>query len=125
MRDKISIIKLSISRFLIFFLKKFLFIYLKIFYRPINHKKYSVIIPENFYSPWIKDTIFNQIFNKIKWNTRIDKYKLYSIWELIEQTKYLKGDLIEIGVWKGGSGCLIAKKAQLLKFNSKIFLSNE
>ena len=77
MKDKISIIKLSASRFLIFFLKKFLFIYLKLFYSPIDSKKYSVIIPENFYSPWIKDISFNKVFKKIQWNTRIDKYRLF------------------------------------------------
>ena len=122
MKDKISIIKLLASMFLIFFLKKFLFIYLKLFYSPIDSKKYSVIIPENFYSPWIKDISFNKVFKKIQWNTRIDKYRLFSIWELMEQTKNLNGDIIEIGIWRGGSGCLIAKKAQLLKLNSRIFL---
>lgn len=34
----------------------------------------------------------------------------------------MEGSLIEIGVWRGGTGCLIAKKAELCGITDPVFL---
>lgn len=40
----------------------------------------------------------------------LDKMRLYELWQLANQVKHLPGNAIEIGSWRGGSGCLIASR---------------
>lgn len=75
------------------------------------------------YAPWLLDEEFLNIYNKIKKNTLVDIYRCYELWSLVEQSSKLKeGIFLEIGVWRGGTGALIAKKMQLLGLNEKIYL---
>lgn len=87
-----------------------------------KEKVYSVQIPENFYSPWLVDSAFRDLKKAIANYTFLDDYKLYEIWKLIEQVKHLPGDILEVGVWRGGSGCLMAKKCALEKIDATVFL---
>lgn len=60
------------------------------------------------YAPWRNDDDFILIYNKIKNNTLIDIYRLYSLWmSCKESIKCPKGDVLEVGVWRGGSGALL------------------
>jgi O-methyltransferase len=59
------------------------------------------------------DHDFVSIFEIIKNNTLVDKYRCFELWQLIKETAKIDGAIIEIGVWKGGTGCLIAKQAEL------------
>lgn len=115
--------KLRAGKAVIHFFEKFLFFSLcKAFGVKLKNKPYSVQIPENFYSPWLADSAFKEIKKEIRNHTFLDDYKLFEIWKAVEQVKHLEGDMIEIGVWRGGSGALIAKKCELEKIPSKIFL---
>ena len=108
--DKKINLKLYIGRLIVNIIRNFLFCLLYLFYSKINVKKHSFIITESFYSPWKSDKKFQKTLKQIKKNTKLDHYRLYSLWELIEEISNLNGDIIEIGTWRGGSGCLIAKK---------------
>ncbi len=121
-KDKLIHLKLSLARLIIDIVRKFLFFLLYLFYSDINTKKHSFIITESFYTPWKLDKKFQETLKQIKKNTKCDFYRLYNLWQLIDEVSHLNGDIIEIGVWKGGSGCLIAKKIALLNLKSKIFL---
>lgn len=82
----------------------------------------SIVIPYATYAPWLEDNDFKSIYNLVKNNTLVDIYKCYELWQLsIEQSK-LEGDYIEIGVWRGGSGALIAQAANKYSDKSSIFL---
>jgi O-methyltransferase len=54
--------------------------------------------------------------------TLVDKYCCWELWSLIAQTCRLSGDCIEIGVWRGGTGCLIAQRVKNLGLNCDVFL---
>mgnify|MGYP001548249690 FL=1 len=71
------------------------------------------IVPFSTYSPWLDDNEFIEIYNKIKNNTIVDIYRCFELWNFIKRNKHLKGDIIEVGVWRGGTGCVMAKSAQL------------
>jgi cephalosporin hydroxylase len=59
----------------------------------------------------------------IKGFTLVDKYRCFEIWKLIEQiSKLKKGSIIEVGVWRGGTGALIAKQAKNCGIEEKVFL---
>jgi len=68
-------------------------------------------LPTATYSPWMQDEEFKKTYESSKKNTLVDIYRCYELWSLIKQTNKLNGDVIEIGVWRGGTGSLLAKAA--------------
>jgi O-methyltransferase len=75
------------------------------------------------YSPWNLDEYFNQTYQKIQHNTLVDKYRCYELWKLVEQSaKLSEGSIIEIGVWRGGTGALIAEQANRCNIKEDVFL---
>lgn len=84
---------------------------------------YEPIKPQATYAPWLMDTIFSQTFEAVKDYTYVDLYRCYELWELVEQSRKLSGGaLIEIGVWRGGSGVLIAQKAKISGIPDPVYL---
>ena len=63
------------------------------------------------YSPWACDPSFLETYDAIAAHTLVDLYRCYELWSLVEQSRKLSGCLIEVGVWRGGSGTLIAGRA--------------
>jgi O-methyltransferase len=74
--------------------------------------QHQLIVPHATYSPWWTDEPFMRTFEDVRDATLVDIYRLYELWRLVDQVADLEGDLIEVGVWRGGSGCLIARRAQ-------------
>jgi O-methyltransferase len=59
----------------------------------------------------------------IKNNTLVDKYRCYELWQLVKESAKLEGGgIIEVGVWRGGSGALIAKQAEICGIKSSVYL---
>jgi O-methyltransferase len=83
---------------------------------------YELIRPVATYSPWNKDKSFLETFRAVQEHTLVDKYRCFELWSLVEQTGKLEGSLIEIGVWRGGTGALIAKKASLCGISAPVYL---
>ncbi len=92
----------------------------------VNHLKYDLyqtIHVNASYSPWFGDKQFLNIYNKIQNNTLVDIFRCYELFTLVKQTSKLKsGSLIEIGVFEGGTGAIIAKQAELNNINEKVYL---
>lgn len=84
---------------------------------------YSQTNPRATYSPWFDDKEFMQVYGVIQSSTLIDMYRLYELWTLAESSNRVGGDIVEVGVWRGGSGCLLAYKDQALnQGTSSVFL---
>jgi len=79
--------------------------------------KYERVIT-NVLAPWRENKEFLDVYNIIKKNTLVDLYRCYDLWSLVGQSKKLEGDLIEVGVWRGGTGVLIGCRDR----RSKIYL---
>jgi O-methyltransferase len=92
------------------------------FHQYSKNSNYEIITPVANYAPWNIDDDFNDIYNKIKNYTFVDKYRLYELWQIIGETTKIPGAFIEIGVWRGGSGALIRRKADLCGIKDKIYL---
>ncbi len=73
---------------------------------------HSIVIPHATYSPWIDDTNFSGAFEKIRENTLVDIYRAYELWSLVQETSNLNGDILEVGVWRGGTGMPYGGKSQ-------------
>jgi O-methyltransferase len=78
---------------------------------PAGPPDYDEIRPLARYSPWRADGEFRRIFNLIRSSTLVDEYRCYELWQLAKQMDRLPGAFIEVGVWKGGTGCLLASAA--------------
>jgi O-methyltransferase len=85
--------------------------------------RHAEVFPAATYSPWLADEEFNAIYQTIRKNTLVDVYRCYELWQLVgEAAKLPVGDLLEVGVWRGGTGALIAKRCQLLGIKNRVHL---
>lgn len=76
-------------------------------------REYDVVAPRATYSPWNRDGKFREIYTVIRESTLVDEYRCFELWKLVEQSAKLQaGDLIEVGVWRGGTGALIARQGR-------------
>lgn len=69
---------------------------------------YGEVRPAAMYSPWRTNEEFRRVYNLIRSSTLVDEYRCYELWVLAKQMDRLSGSFIEVGVWKGGTGCLLA-----------------
>jgi len=84
---------------------------------------YSTVSAVATYSPWIKEKDFRTVYQSISDHTLVDQYRCYELWKLVEQSsKISTGSIVEIGVWRGGSGALMAMHADKLGIHDKIYL---
>ena len=68
---------------------------------------YGEIRPVANYAPWDTDPDFLRVYASIRDNTLVDTYRCYSLWQLSRQVGNLAGDVLEVGVWRGGTGALL------------------
>jgi O-methyltransferase len=79
---------------------------------PDEQTDYSEVRPVASYSPWQTNEDFRRVYSLISPNTLVDKYRCYELWLLAKQMERLSGSFLEVGVWKGGTGCLLASAAR-------------
>ncbi len=82
------------------------------------------ILSHATYSPWSEHAAFQETWQRIKDNTLVDIYRCYELWNLIERHPQVEGDILEVGVWRGGTGCLMAKAAQVFAPQTKVYLAD-
>lgn len=88
-----------------------------------ENNPYEDIYPEATYAPWLKDYQFIECFKKVKENTLVDVYRCYELWHLVKQVSKLnEGIILEVGVWRGGTGVLMGKNASLLGIKENVYL---
>lgn len=90
--------------------------------KTIGGRDYTSVRPGATYAPWLSDGEFSLWCGKIAGNTLVDQYRCFELWELIGQLGDTPGDLLEVGVWRGGTGALIAHRAQALPGHRKVYL---
>lgn len=72
----------------------------------------DTVLPNANYSPWNRDTEFLDAYEKIKDYTAVDNFRCYELWKIAGQLRSVGGDIIEVGVWKGGTGVLLGLCAE-------------
>jgi O-methyltransferase len=84
--------------------------------------EYSDVTPRAMYSPWNTDPEFRATFAQVEGHTLVDVYRCYELWSLTRELAGVPGALIEIGVWRGGTGAVIAKSASLTGIRDPVYL---
>src|SRR5690242_10995235 len=62
-------------------------------------------------APWLTDKTFSDLYGKIRQNTLVDRLRCYDHYELVQQSNKLDGDILEVGVWRGGTAGLFTTLA--------------
>lgn len=92
----------------------------------MNALHYEPSIPvTSQYAPWKQDEAFQKAYQEIKAYTLVEETRCWELWDLLGQRKGLgkyAGDIIEVGVWRGGTGCLLAMRAKQLGYDCRIYL---
>jgi O-methyltransferase len=84
--------------------------------------EYAEVHPRAMYSPWNTDPAFLAFYAQVERHTLVDVYRCYELWSLTRELANVPGALIEVGVWRGGSGAVIAKSASLAGIQDTIYL---
>jgi len=88
-----------------------------------TRNEHETILPLAAYAPWSLDPAFVKIYDRCRDNTLVDIYRGYEIWSTVaESAKLPAGDLIEVGVWRGGTGAIIASQSARLIPSAQVFL---
>jgi len=94
-----------------------------------NYKKNGIAIfryddgPVHSYpydEPWIDDVEFAELYNKIRKNTLVDRSRCYSLYLLAKQAAKLDGNILEVGVWRGGTAGILTSTLK----NKKVYLAD-
>lgn len=95
---------------------------LKLVRLPTGKTLYEGVYPEANYAPWNADPDFLSTYNTIRANTLVDIYRCWELWALAGQTAKFRGGILEVGVWRGGTGALIAKSAHRAGSKDPVYL---
>jgi O-methyltransferase len=88
----------------------------------VNDVPHEPIRTTSTYAPWNNDADFLGTFQDIQGFSLVDLYRCHELWALTGQAARLDGDVIEIGVWRGGTGALIARRLSMLAPDRVIYL---
>lgn len=89
----------------------------------VTRNEHQTILPLASYAPWNLDPLFAKVHEQCRTNTLVDIYRCYEIWTAVaEAAKLQQGDLLEVGVWRGGTGALIAAQSARLVPSAQVFL---
>jgi O-methyltransferase len=89
---------------------------------PLSVLKHHRVLPHATLAPWLNDYDFLTIYEKIKEYTLVDLYRCYELWILAKQSSYIDGAILEVGVWRGGTGAILAEATK--SSNKKVFLAD-
>jgi O-methyltransferase len=85
---------------------------------------HTVVMPFATYSPWAGAAEFQSVYRAIYANTLVDQYRCYELWCLVQQVARIPGEILEIGVWRGGTGCLLGRAAAHAKIDCRLLLAD-
>jgi len=81
------------------------------------------IIPYASYAPWEGDEEFRKIYSLAKDNTLVDIYRCYELWNIVHDLITIEGDILEVGVWRGGTGAILCKASEK-DTKTKVYLAD-
>jgi O-methyltransferase len=78
------------------------------------------ILPRATLSPWLNDSGFLNLFAAVEAHTLVDIYRCWELYSLAKQMQRLSGVYVEVGVWRGGTGAVLASAAP----GKKVYLAD-
>jgi O-methyltransferase len=88
----------------------------------VRSGSHAMAYPISTYAPWQADQEFGRAYRAVKRNTLVDIWRCYELWSLLGQLVEVPGAILEVGVWRGGSGALMALRAAALQMPEPVHL---
>ncbi|NBB90721.1 MAG: methyltransferase [Spirochaetes bacterium] len=85
---------------------------------------YGPVQPQANYRPWDIDGIFAPLYTAVQEHTKVDEARCYLLWQAALQCGSVKGDFLEVGVWRGGTGALLCDAAARLADERHVYLAD-
>src|SRR5438132_11349652 len=82
---------------------------------------HAMAYPISTYAPWLADDEFQRLYGLVKRNTLVDVWRLYELWTFVDELAEIPGSILEVGVWRGGSGALMAARAARVGVEDPVF----
>jgi hypothetical protein len=95
---------------------------MKAYYYEQIQNNYTYTVTNNQYKPWESDTNFIKLLEYTKGKTLVDSLRLFELYGLLKQCAKLEGNILEVGVYKGGSGALISILAK--EYGKQVYLAD-
>jgi O-methyltransferase len=90
--------------------------------RAMRSGAHELAYPIATYAPWRADREFQRVYDAIRRNTFVDIWRCYELWSLVGELREVPGSILEVGVWRGGTGVLMAARAAELGIEEPVFL---
>lgn len=83
---------------------------------------HELAFPIATYAPWRSDREFQSVYRTVRRNTLVDVWRCYELWSLLGELRDVPGAILEVGVWRGGTGALMAARAAGLGLEDTVYL---
>jgi O-methyltransferase len=83
---------------------------------------HAMAYPISSYAPWQADEEFQRLFAEVRKNTLVDVWRCFELWTLVGELADVPGSIVEVGVWRGGSGTIMASRAASLGITDPVYL---
>jgi O-methyltransferase len=83
---------------------------------------HEMAYPIATYAPWKSDAEFDRVYKAIRKNTFVDVWRCHELWTLLGELREIPGAILEVGVWRGGTGALMAARAKELELVETVYL---
>jgi len=83
---------------------------------------HEMAYPISTYAPWQLDPEFQRTYQAVRRHTLVDIWRCHELWSLVGELRDVPGAILEVGVWRGGTGCLMAVRAAALEIDDPVYL---
>ena len=83
---------------------------------------HAMAYPISTYAPWQTDSAFQAVYRAVRKNTLVDVWRCHELWTLVGELKEVPGGVLEVGVWRGGTGAIMASRAAALGIEEPVTL---
>ena len=90
--------------------------------KAVRSGAHAMAFPISSYAPWQADDEFQRVYRAVRDNTFVDEWRCYELWSLVAELREVPGAILEVGVWRGGSGAIMATRAAALGISEPVYL---
>jgi O-methyltransferase len=90
--------------------------------RAVRSGAHEMAYPISSYAPWRADEGLRRVYDAIRRSTFVDIWRCYELWSLVGELREVPGSVLEVGVWRGGTGALMAARAANVGIEEPVFL---
>jgi O-methyltransferase len=88
----------------------------------VRSGSHAMAYPISTYAPWQSDQEFQRMYRAVRRHTLVDVWRLYELWGMLGELAEVPGSVLEVGVWRGGSGALLAARTAALGIADPVYL---